>query len=263
MRKKSIYNLKIMGERNCGTNWAELLVKDNCDARLIHHRGILDREPTEFQKSVIREYSGLARAYAREQVRDSIFDLQGGDFLGWKHACPNIETLSKSELFDQTGILFFVRHPVTFIKSLHRRPYHALTKVSGSIDDFVNSPWVLTRRDNIPKPILRSPMDLWNYKVKSALELQSELSNFKVVKYESVLEDVDTLFDTIKSEFDVSRLGRVTIDKSAKGDDLTTGDYKKKYLNKKPSSDLSKEELKAIVESIDWDVAAQLNYDKI
>ncbi|MBT9317469.1 hypothetical protein [Leptothoe spongobia] len=235
----NITQIKVFGERNTGTNWLEDLLMKNYDISIIHHREIIHTQTTELEKKFVSSLPQSQQVFMQECINDSIFEYKAAHLFGWKHSAIVADTLKKHPKFEETGFIFLVKDPYTFIKSLHKRPYHALSKLPKNIDKFLETPWPTLRRDNINTPLLSTPIELWNYKVTSYLDFLEKNSNAILLRYESLLENHEYLFDVIEDKFLLKAESRLPIVKSTKYDRMNTNDYQKKYLKTSPSSGLN------------------------
>lgn len=234
-----ITQIKVFGERNTGTNWLEDLLMKNYSIPVIHHREIIREKLTEQEKKFIESLPRKQRTFMRECINDSIFKYKAAHLFGWKHSALVADDLCNHPKFEETGFIFLVKDPYAFIKSLHKRPYHTLVEIPKNIDKFLASPWPTLRRDNINSPLLNTPIELWNYKVASYFEFLEKHSNAILLRYESLLENYELLFDVIEDKFLLKSESRLSILKSTKYDRMSTNDYKKKYLKTNASSGLS------------------------
>jgi hypothetical protein len=199
-----ITQLKIFGERNSGTNWIEDVILKNYNLPLLHHRGLIEQHMTTEHRALLSSLPIEERNFVRASITDWIFENYAIDLFGWKHRCVDFEKLQLTKNFDQTGFIFMVRHPYNFIKSLRKKPYHALLPIPDNLDDFISSPWMAMPKDNVPQPLLQSPLLLWNLKIESYLRFVERSNNAIVVRYEDILDDFELLFKMITDKFSVS-----------------------------------------------------------
>ena len=256
-----IAQIKIFGERNTGTNWLEKIILANYDIPLIHHQGIIDREITQEQKLFLKQYSQELRVVLRERLIDNIFASQKARRLfGWKHSAVNYSHLSKINLFEQTGFIFLVKDPYSFLKSLHVRPYHSLVDVPKNLDDFVLTPWMTVNRDYTLEPLLKSPLELWNLKTFSYLSFMKKYENCLILRYEDLLQDYDLIFRLIKQKFSIQPILKLKIINSTKDRELKFADYQKKYLECDPKQGFEQQTIDFIQSSLNRDSIEFLDY---
>ncbi len=257
----SITQLKVFGERNTGTNWVEAILTKNYNVPLIHHSGIIRNKTTQEQKEFLDLQDKNQKKFIREKLTDAIFENQAAHLFGWKHSCVVYNDLKYLPGFNETGFIFLVKNPYSFIKSLHKRPYHALSEVPKDIDAFISSPWLTVHRDAIKETLLNTPIELWNYKVYSYIKFMENASNSLLLSYEEVLNNPEILFNTIESKFSIIAKSRLAVTQSTKSDILQTDDYKDKYLTNNPMSGLSSSSIDLIREVIDQNLAKVCQYD--
>lgn len=258
----SVEQIKVFGERNTGTNWLESLVMNNYDIPVIHHRQIIKQKTTEAEQKFIESLPKKNRIFVRERVNDCIFEYRAKHLFGWKHTAVISDGLEQHPEFKKTGFVFIVKHPYTFIKSLHKRPYHALTEVPQSVDKFITTPWPTLHRDNINQPLLSSPVELWNHKVRSYFKfLELNRENAVLFRYESLLENHELLFKSLEEKLCLASKSRLPVLESTKpADRLGTADYRAKYLQKEPASGLNTSSIQLMKSLLDPQLVKQCQY---
>ncbi len=155
--------IKIYGERNTNTNYLSKLIALNLVAKEVP--GTVPSTIMEIQKLLP----------GNEFVRDVYFYFTYKKNLGWKHTLvlPQKE-LNKYQLVDSN--LFFLtitKNPYSWLLSLYRNPYHQYFDNRQSFEFFLKSQWKSVKRDNTKK-VLRNPIELWNIKNKSYLQLDKK-----------------------------------------------------------------------------------------
>ena len=218
---------------------------------MIHHREIIHENITEKEKKFIESLPRNQRTFMREYINDSIFKYKAAHLFGWKHSALVADNLLRHPKFEKTGFIFLVKAPYTIIKSLHKRPYHTLVQVPNSIDKFLSSPWPTLYRDNINIPLLNTPIELWNYKVASYFKFLEKYNNAILLRYESLLENYEILFDIIEDKFLLKSDSRLPMLKSTKYDRMNTNDYKSKYLKTNSSNGLSSTSIDLMCSTLD------------
>lgn len=153
--------VKIYGERNTATNYLEALVRLNLDIRIL---------PGVVPPAIV----ALERALpGREWLRDLYFRFFGARTLGWKHArIDSIGRLAKHAK-NLGGVVFIsvTKNPYSWLMSLHRHPYHQYYKDKPDFERFLVTPWRTVIRDCCPQAFVDTPVDLWNIKNRSYIEL--------------------------------------------------------------------------------------------
>lgn len=257
-----IRQVKVFGERNTGTNWVEKVISTGTNAKIVSHAGILKRNVTDADRAYIASFAPPLRVAAREKVNDHIFLTEAAALFGWKHGAVQHGRLAAEPGFSTTGFILLTKHPVWFLSSLHRRPYHALTEVPAEFSEFVATPWRTLARDYVREVELPSPALLWNHKVRSYLEFAERTENALVVRYEDILADYEAFLVKVREKFGLAEGGTAgkRVDASSKRDDLSFGDYQKKYLGAKPSETFDAATLGRIEAQLEGGVMAALGY---
>ena len=256
-----ITQIKVFGERNTGTNWLENLLMQNYDAPVIHHRGIISQEMTDLERKFLASLPRVQQLFMEEKIKDAIFETKGSKLFGWKHSSVLSENINKHPKFNETGFIFLVKNPFSFIKSLHKRPYNTLINVPKKVDDFIITPWPTLHRDYTCSPLLETPVELWNYKVSSYCNFLDSHKNALLLRYESLLENHELLFSLVEEKFKLKPKTRLPILKSTKFDKLNTDDYRNKYLNTNPSSGLRLNSIDLINSVLDDRLVKRCQYD--
>lgn len=179
--------VKIMGERNSGTNFTVRTLQENFDiesdpeglglTRL--HRFILTRwilPPTA---------SRMLEDYFWHRLHIKSLPTLGG----WKHAPVTPAIIAQFAALPDRQIICVVRHPLAWARSMQRNPFHAVDKIPEAFSDFLTMQWTPRPRDGLGKAPLPSPLVLWREKVRNYLATAEEYDNIHVVKYEDLLLD--------------------------------------------------------------------------
>ena len=187
----------------------------------------------------------------KELIRNLYFNLTYKSNLGWKHSCVRpAAALKKCEIVDAN--LCFVtitKNPYSWLLSLHRRPYHQRDAKELDFETFLKTPWDTVTRDNT-KRTLRNPIELWNIKNSSYLQL-AELNTLNITT-ESIFEDPKAIIDSISDQFSISKLSDdfVNFEQSTKDDSKDSNYYRDYYLNEKWRDQLSREAISIINKSL-------------
>lgn len=112
-----VVRLKVFGERNCGTNLAQSILAPVVE--------VLPAGAPPRVRQVARRLAGR-----RETALDLWDSAARGRTLGWKHAYIDDATLRRLRERDIAAVAL-IRHPLSWLVSLRRRPYHVLP-VPGS-----------------------------------------------------------------------------------------------------------------------------------
>ena len=224
--------IKVLGERNSGTNFVNQVLNKNFRVRDI---GKLDR----FTSKLVRPLSFILRNIhpsLSEWLHDTRHTMFYKWLRGWKHKALSMDDIDPDILY-----ICVIRHPVTWEKSFLRRPYQSL--IGRTAKDLEEKEWILTKRDKLEVKSLKSFRDLWNLKYRSYHKC-STLRNVLVLKYEDFLLQPDVMFEELKKYLS-PRLDRIYLpNKNAKfrsGGDLVS------YIQQ--------------VESFEYDPVNMLHYD--
>lgn len=181
--------VKVFGERNTGTHFLNAFLRCNTDLEVLEHGA--NSRPTERATAILRCHR-LARnseetRYILERMIDAERIAEYSLTFGWKHAAVNLKRLQLSPLFEDTQFIFLVRNPWRFLCSLHRNPYHLIPRPQSDFLSFLMSPFVATERDGFEDCFVASPVDFWNRKVGSYLEVVDQQCSCLLVRYEDLV----------------------------------------------------------------------------
>ena len=241
--------IKIYGERNSNTNYLGKLLELNLKAQQL--RGTAPRSVNRLQKVLP----------GKELITDLYFFLTFHSNLGWKHArVKPIEQLLK--VSSQMGDLNFItitKNPYSWLLSLHRNSYHQYYSEKPSFEQFLQMPWETIFRDNISGP-LKNPIELWNIKNNSYLQLKSFIA--LNLTAESILEDPKKVIDTISRTFSREKLSDelVMYEQSTKAENKDSNYYQDYYLNERWRDKISNEAVSVINETVDKTLMSYFGY---
>lgn len=242
--------IKIYGERNTNTNYMSKLIELNLKAKEL--RGIVPHRVSYLQQKLP----------GRELVRDIYFKLSYRSNLGWKHSCVgSAQKLNKLSIV-KSGISFIsiTKNPYSWLLSLYDNPYHQYYNTKPDFKTFLQTPWKTVGRDNV-SIVLNNPMELWNIKNSSYLELK-ELNGLNI-STESMFEDPKKVIDKISDHFNIEKYSTsfINYEKSTKDASKNSDYYKEYYLREKWRDLMSKNEIKIINESIDKELMSYFKYE--
>ena len=241
--------VKVYGERNCGTNYLIQLLKLNFN-------------------DYVYDWDGIDHPlfYKFEFLKDLQFLFSSWYNLGWKHKAVN-QNIFFSSFIDRSDlrIVCIIKNPYAFLLSLYKRPYHYKGEIPETFTEFISSTWELRRRDNLSVRELDSPIQLWNKKVDSYLQLKNEYKDkVFLIKYESLLENPNETLEKISKALGLSKFPEFkNIISSTKGDDMSYLEYKNYYLNKEWMADLSSIDLELINKGLDKQLLSLFSYDLV
>lgn len=255
-----IDRIKVFGERNTGTNFAEQLIGLNHpDLRVLAHgtNDGLNEQAARF---------GAGRApVVLERLIDARRAAEFPENYGWKHAAPALDALRAAPGFARSCFLFLVRNPFQFLTSLARRPYNLILPegVPGDMSAFLRTPVLLNQRDGlaVPNGSVANPVLLWSLKtsahraVAAALDKQALL-----LRYEDLVADptrparwLATLGHRVDRPLKVPAA-------STKGDALSFSDYQARTRDVDPADAFSAEDRAFIADQVDQQLCAALGY---
>jgi len=248
--------LKMYGERNTNTNYMSKLIQLNLELQEI--RGTVPHYVDKAQRHFQRLLSG------NEQIKDIYFDLTFGKNLGWKHSCVQpTATLKNCKLVDEELIFITItKNPYSWLLSLYRNPYHQyyLNQKKPSFEEFLLSPWKTVGRDKTQRS-LKDPIELWNIKNSSYLQLQE--FNVLNITTESIFIDAGKIICEISDRFSVPRKHDCFVDyeRSTKDKRKDGNYYRDYYLNEKWKDKFSNNEITIINQTVDRKLMDYFGYE--
>ncbi len=236
--------IKIYGERNTGTNYLQRLIRLNFDQVVL-------------LRNTAPKYVYKIR---REWLIDVYFDLTAKQNLGWKHTCPDSSLIKSFARTKPLLVLTLTKNPYSFLLSLHKKPYHSDTP-ADSFTEFLKTPWPPVRRDGCRD--IRYPVDLWNRKNASYLELEAHGINVLNLTYEELVVDPASLIRRIgrKSGHEITDFQNVKKSTKEKGKDFDY--YQDYYQNERWREKLTPEALQEINRHLDPELMRRFNYERI
>lgn len=179
--------LKLLGERNSGTNLLEHLLRQIPDLHLYPSLPMITwRDVLRFRRplSAIWQYEA-----AREETLDDwhVRDLPTSG--GWKHAAPTHPFSDQFLTPHQPAVLIIARHPADWLRSMQRNPFHALTRVAPDISDFIRQPWPCVARDGLAHAVQPDLPSLLAAKMRAYETLLQTYSNSSLIRYEDLALD--------------------------------------------------------------------------
>lgn len=184
--------LKLLGERNSGTNVLEHLLQQVPDLKLYPSLPMLTwRDLRQFR----RPMSALWRyTAAREETLDDwhFRDLPASG--GWKHAAPTEAFHDRFLTRHRPAVLIITRHPASWLRSMHRNPFHALTSVPADLSDFIRQTWITTARDGTQDAPLPH---IYAAKLLAYTHLLDTYPNSALIRYEDLLSDPHATFSAL------------------------------------------------------------------
>ncbi|MFT6665724.1 MAG: hypothetical protein ACJA05_002595 [Porticoccus sp.] len=239
--------IKIIGERNSGTNYIEKIINENFHAAFLP--GSIPRL--------------LNKTLGCEFVRDYYFKKTQHKNLGWKHAvAPTNNFLESVGMKDSVGFVAIAKNPYAWLLSMFRRPYHLHTE-QQTFDQFIRRECKTVLRERHADPY-KSPMDMWNKKNRSYAELCNYAQGL-TIPYESILSAPDVWLQLIQDRFSLVKKAAcsVNINEDVKGGKNNLAFYKDYYLNRRWLEKLTLDQISRINQSLDESVMQAFGYKKI
>lgn len=240
--------VKVFGERNSGTIYLNALIRENTNAIIMDG----DTKGKGGTLSGSNEFFPEAYTTDNDYLQDlDHFRMLQSDY-GWKHAAPPVNTIEFSSHRDLTKLIFTAKHPVFWLKSIHKRPYNPRIKLELNFSDFIRSPWPLSKRDNISSESLPTPIDLFNRKISSYIEAIKQFpKNSVFIKYEDLLADTEgTVKIACEGILGFGGTAFKNVLRSTKSTEENFDFYKSKYLSDSYKDDISHEDLEFIQERL-------------
>lgn len=163
--------IKIVGERNSGTNVLAAVLAGHTDGRLV-------------RSAVPGPVATLDRRLDIERFADAYFALTSRSNGGWKHA--HAGELRRSRLAPDVGVAIIVRDPWSWLVSMFRRPYH-WPRSSGDFAEFLEAPVTVVGREGPGPGPAPTPVDVWNWKASGYLDLVADRPRTAIVRYEDLV----------------------------------------------------------------------------
>ena len=227
--------LKLYGERNTGTRALAEAIGANVEVAMMRPSA---RGRIATLDATVAERSGpLARVFPhlRQRIREGVVDETSRPFVasgfGWKHAAPPVDVILADPRAATTLFVVVTKHPLFFLKSLHRRPHHdvLLRWPKPSLSRFLRQPWQPVERDLIGPDRLASTVDLWTAKARAYRTLLDAAPHALHVRYEDFVADYDGTLDRVAMALGRPRTTWTRPDLSTKGDPLGFADYAGRY----------------------------------
>ncbi|MEZ6125912.1 MAG: hypothetical protein R3C49_22520 [Planctomycetaceae bacterium] len=249
--RRLLPRIKIYGERNTGTNYLSELLRLNFQIR-------------ELRGFVPWPVMGLQLLLpGKEAIRDAWFSATFGRNLGWKHMkVESPDVLKNYAIVSQRlSFLTLTKNPYAWLLSMHRRPYHQSYRQQPDFEEFLQLPWRTTGRDNTSR-VVENPIQLWNLKNRSYLELRNRLPVLNV-RYEDLLDDPIRMLHQIADAFalPVPASGFRNFEQSTKDSDRDAAWYRDYYLNERWRCKLSATAIQIINEQLDHDLMTSFHYN--
>ncbi len=283
--------VKVFGERNSATR-AIIRMLNRCDGiRVRAGDGPTDAQLAEIE-ALREQIENLRPRPWRVIYEDAIQDMlvqQSSPTIQWKHAAPEWHPAFAEE---NAKVLFAVRNPYSWFLSLVNRPYHKrgifrMPKVKDSridslpfvrhwrerklpqeiaVMDFIDRPWLTIGRDNID-PVIPSPMDLWNRKLRAydAFARQANPAGVATttVRFEDFVHDPVPTLEAAFVSLDLTGYNLNAVEESTKEADRSHNDIKAYYNSEAWKEKLSRPLVERINHWVDWSIANSHGYEML
>jgi hypothetical protein len=256
--------LKVYGERNSGTNYLTRLIRRNLKIDLLP--GVVQKKHLPvFDPDDLQALARQRNLPEREVIADLYFQETFPDNLGWKHAlvkpadCLKQYDICSNNLF----FLTLTKNPYSWLLSLYRRPYHHYWGKKSDFETFLTSPWRTVGRENAP-PEFSSPVELWNQKNASYLQLQQQFPTLNL-RYEDLLSDPKGTMEAVRNiaSCDWKHSAFVNVDRSTKRGEEDFSFYRKYYLEEQWKAELSPRAIRIINERLNDEILEAFQYEKL
>lgn len=259
-----IEQFKLYGERNTGTGFLHGLVKKNFTLSSLS--GAANDDEKRRRRQAVK---GIDDWVIGRLVKDR-FDTHANntrlvrETFGWKHTNPPVEYLkSVPERTAKTLFIILVKHPVFWMNSFYKRPYHSYFNYdSMSLHDFIHHIFVPTGRDNVDATIYDTVAELYGAKIDGYRRLVEMGVPYQLVRYEDLVSDVPGFLRRMEASHGLRRRREQDLVREAgtKGDDATLADYKEKYRLDKVRDIVSPADYEYIIEKFGRERLAWLGY---
>lgn len=222
--------IKIFGERNTGTNALLQMLKINSGSGF--YPGTMG-EISAFQTKKVQLASRLGLdVLKKESLIDAVFN---GNILTerWKHSATYVTNKELQEI-KVSKFIFTVRHPMSWLIGLYKKPYHILVDKPASLTEFADIDWRVVGRENLKKTHYK-PLALLEEKLLSYLDLMDKLEReglaYKIVKFEEFVSNQQTTFEYLKEFVDAPTYRFTELTKSTKESSKNSQYYSNYYSN--------------------------------
>lgn len=220
---------KIFGERNTGTNYLESLIGLNFKVQQLrgaHGKLVL------FMNS-LGQHSDDAGFYFDLEMRR----LLASDF-GWKHAAPPVTQISAAEHAPHTVFILLAKHPVFWLKSLHRRPYRRVDRTMD-FERFIRSPFPISEADGLGDVEIESPVHMLRMKIEGYRRLEELGVKCLRMQYEMLLANFETELDRLAPFLMRRGDSYANLHEGVKNARESLSDYRAKYSLSKATEGIS------------------------
>lgn len=177
--------VKILGERNSGTNFLESLLRENLPE--LHLFDNIHTLPTP--ESAVYP-NGFFPRWDQQAAEEALLDHYHATMLaasgGWKHAAPTERFLKDFLAPTGAAVVIILRHPAAWLRSMHRNPFHSVCHLPQDLSEFLRQPWLTMARDELPERLLPNLAALLAQKVARYQWLLEAWPNSTVIRHEDL-----------------------------------------------------------------------------
>lgn len=243
---EQIKYFKVLGERNSGTNYLYMLMRENFNLQYLGHHW------------------------------DSIF--------GWKHDIVDLERIENDPyIAERTLFLYIHKNPYSWAISMHKKPHHMRhtsyekgAKTPRPFKDFLDHPWNESESFSSGNESRSTiTIDLRNYKdlfkmrstkIKSHLDLENHIDHYYRISYEQLIENPERIIKIIEDKFTIERKEEF-VDINFRCDpvprkELPYNSIKDYYLTEKWKGVYIPNIRKVTNGMINWELEHKLNYER-
>ena len=248
--------LKVFGERNTGSNYLEHLCEANfVVSRLRGDSGVL----WELGTRLVGDLEPNRSIAFQQAIHDIEMQRMSRSDFGWKHSAPCVRVILAQPHAVQTVFLIVTKHPYSWARSLHRRPYsfHSMPAV---FSDFIRGDFPVSYSDCLRANAAVNPISMLRAKALSYAELLQSGLCVRLIRYEDFLDDGQRELDAL-SPFLIRRNDvYVDIENDVKGSSRRREDYARDYALEEAGESLEPRDRDFIVEHLGEDVFELLGY---
>ncbi len=252
--------LKLFGDRNTGTNALTRLINANSGSRVLPASVPTLPLPTPVRR---RLQQGLQKLEVerREARIDTIFRLCPVRW-SWKHAATRF-TPAETARFRDVPVVILVRHPASWLRGLHRNPYHALVPVPERLEDFAAMRWPTVARERLESRVL-TPVTLYNEKIAAYLAFADALAGIggrvEFVRFEDFVVDQIAVFERLRPLLAAPKADPDPVSRSTKDREKDHRYYADYYGRELWRAEIPDALWAELATGIDWDALERFGY---
>lgn len=243
--------IKIYGERNTSTNYLSRIIQLNLD--IVQLSGVVPPYISRLQKLFL----------GNELIRDIYYYFSHSSNLGWKHSYISDKKTYPFK-FKSLDVCYITitKNPYSWLLSLYRNPYHQYYLEKLSFKDFLQTPWKTVKRENLPS-VLDSPIELWNLKNSSYLQL-NKFKSLNLIS-ENLIQYPEETVELMSNHFAINKTSKTFKNYEQSTKDMLKNSlyYQDFYRNERWKDELTKDSVTIINKSLDIELMAYFGYEII